>query len=130
MSGETCLSIPMCYQELLGSVLLRSGEDSWEEWMLKYHMHFTNSGNYTQRDFKTKQSTYAMIGCQQGLGASLFNPSSRSVAQLVKVRMMKRLGHWEDVHIPHSIRAILCLNLPSFSGGLNPWGIPNNKGLH
>ncbi|KAK2990887.1 hypothetical protein RJ640_006076 [Escallonia rubra] len=29
-----------------------------------------------------------------------------------------------------SIRAILCLNLPSFSGGLNPWGIPNNKGLH
>ncbi|KAK2971763.1 hypothetical protein RJ640_002052, partial [Escallonia rubra] len=29
-----------------------------------------------------------------------------------------------------SIRAILCLNLPSFSGGLNPWGTPNNKRLH
>ncbi|KAK2971764.1 hypothetical protein RJ640_002053, partial [Escallonia rubra] len=24
------------------------------EWMLKYHMHFSNSGNYTQRDLKTK----------------------------------------------------------------------------
>ncbi len=27
----------------------------------------------------------------------------------------------------HSIRSIVCLNLPSFSGGLNPWGKPNRK---
>ena len=27
----------------------------------------------------------------------------------------------------YSIRSIVCLNLPSFSGGLNPWGIPNDK---
>lgn len=26
-----------------------------------------------------------------------------------------------------SIRSIVCLNLPSFSGGLNPWGTPNQK---
>ncbi|CAN1231949.1 Diacylglycerol kinase 5, partial [Linum perenne] len=25
----------------------------------------------------------------------------------------------------HSIRSIVCLNLPSFSGGLNPWGTPS-----
>lgn len=25
----------------------------------------------------------------------------------------------------YSIRSIVCLNLPSFSGGLNPWGTPN-----
>lgn len=29
-----------------------------------------------------------------------------------------------------SIRSIVCLNLPSFSGGLNPWGRPNKKKLH
>ncbi len=28
-----------------------------------------------------------------------------------------------------SIRSIVCLNLPSFSGGLNPWGTPNGKKL-
>lgn len=26
-----------------------------------------------------------------------------------------------------SVRSIVCLNLPSFSGGLNPWGTPNNN---
>jgi len=27
----------------------------------------------------------------------------------------------------YSIRSIVCLNLPSFSGGLDPWGKPNRK---
>lgn len=26
-----------------------------------------------------------------------------------------------------SIRSIVCLNLPSFSGGLNPWGTPSER---
>ncbi|KAL2495928.1 Diacylglycerol kinase 5 [Forsythia ovata] len=43
---------------------------------------------------------------------------------------MKKPGHWIDLHIPRSIRSIVCLNLPSFSGGLNPWGRPNKKKLH
>ncbi|RZB83582.1 Diacylglycerol kinase 5, partial [Glycine soja] len=44
-------------------------------------------------------STYAKLGCTQGwFFAPLFLPPSRS---------------------------IVCLNLPSFSGGLNPWGTPN-----
>jgi len=25
------------------------------------------------------------------------------------------------------IRSIICLNLPSFSGGFNPWGTPNKR---
>lgn len=29
----------------------------------------------------------------------------------------------------YSIRSIVCLNLPSFSGGLDPWGKPNRKKL-
>ncbi|KAL3509525.1 hypothetical protein ACH5RR_028926 [Cinchona calisaya] len=71
------------------------------------------------------QSTYAKLGCTQGwFFASLVHPSSRNIAQLAKVKIMKKHGEWEDLHIPHSIRSIVCLNLPSFSGGLNPWGTP------
>ncbi|KAJ4976096.1 hypothetical protein NE237_001202 [Protea cynaroides] len=74
------------------------------------------------------QSTYAKLGCTQGwFFASLFHPSSRNIAQLAKVMIMKRQGHWEDLHVPRYIRSILCLNLPSFSGGLNPWGTPNKR---
>ncbi|THU67755.1 hypothetical protein C4D60_Mb05t28040 [Musa balbisiana] len=88
------------------------------------------------------QTTYAKLGATQGwFFASLFHPSSRNIAQLANVKIMRRLGHWEDLRIPrrytshqltnclciHSIRSIVCLNLPSFSGGLNPWGTPNQK---
>ncbi|CAN6457794.1 unnamed protein product [Victoria cruziana] len=74
------------------------------------------------------QSTYAKIGCSQGwFCASIFHPSSRNIAQLANVKIMKKHGRWEDLHIPRSIRSIICLNLPSFSGGLNPWGTPNSK---
>ncbi|KAK2984729.1 hypothetical protein RJ640_004554, partial [Escallonia rubra] len=77
------------------------------------------------------QSTYAKLGLTQGwFCASLFHPSSRNIAQLAKVKIMRRPGQWVDLHIPHSIRSIVCLNLPSFSGGLNPWGTPNKKKLH
>ncbi|KAK6241623.1 hypothetical protein SCA6_007012 [Theobroma cacao] len=76
------------------------------------------------------QSTYAKLGCTQGwFAASIFHPSSRNVAQLAKVKIMKRHGQWQDLHIPHSIRSIVCLNLPSFSGGLNPWGTPSGRKL-
>ncbi|CAN4117495.1 unnamed protein product [Withania somnifera] len=74
------------------------------------------------------QSTYARLGCTQGwFFASLFHPSSRNIAQLAKVKIMKKHGEWQDLDIPRSIRSIVCLNLPSFSGGLNPWGTPNSN---
>ncbi|PWZ44088.1 hypothetical protein Zm00014a_025605 [Zea mays] len=51
----------------------------------------------------TNQGTYAKLGLKQGwFCASLSQPSS-------------------------SIRSIVCLNLPSFSGGLNPWGTPGTR---
>lgn len=75
------------------------------------------------------QSTYAKLGCTQGwFFASLFHPADKNIAQLAKVKTMKKPGgEWEEIHIPHSIRSIVCLNLPSFSGGLNPWGTPNKN---
>ncbi|KAG0501442.1 hypothetical protein HPP92_001514 [Vanilla planifolia] len=71
------------------------------------------------------QATYAKLGCTQGwFFASLVHHHSRNIAQLAEVKIMRKLGHWEKLHIPRSIRSIICLNLPSFSGGLNPWGTP------
>ncbi|KAF8026181.1 hypothetical protein BT93_F2864 [Corymbia citriodora subsp. variegata] len=77
------------------------------------------------------QSNYLKLGCTQGwFCTSCFHPSSRNIAQLTNVRIMRRQGQWEDLHVPRSIRSIVCLNLPSFSGGLNPWGKPDPKKSH
>ncbi|KAG2302930.1 hypothetical protein Bca4012_061248 [Brassica carinata] len=74
------------------------------------------------------QSTYVKLGCTQGwFCASLFHPASRNIAQLAKVKIANKNGQWHDLDIPPSIRSIVCLNLPSFSGGLNPWGTPNPR---
>ncbi|KAL3835568.1 hypothetical protein ACJIZ3_010304 [Penstemon smallii] len=76
----------------------------------------------------TNQSTYAKLGCTQGwFCASLMHPSSSNIAQLAKIMVMKKPGQWVDVEVPQSIRSIVCLNLPSFSGGFNPWGTPKGK---
>ncbi|XP_038900768.1 diacylglycerol kinase 5-like isoform X3 [Benincasa hispida] len=72
------------------------------------------------------QSTYAKIG-STWFFAPLFHPSSMNIAQMAKVEIMKCHGDWKPLHIPHGIRSIVCLNLPSFSGGFNPWGTPNNR---
>ncbi|KAG0471390.1 hypothetical protein HPP92_015936 [Vanilla planifolia] len=49
------------------------------------------------------QTTYAKLGCTQGwFCASLFHPTSRNIAQLAKVKIMKKHGQWEELHIPHS----------------------------
>ncbi|XP_039853104.1 diacylglycerol kinase 5-like [Panicum virgatum] len=81
------------------------------------------------RNQLTNQGTYAKLGLKQGwFCASLSQPSSRNLAQLAKVKVMKRPGsQWEELQVHHSIRSIVCLNLPSFSGGLNPWGMPGTR---
>ncbi|KAI3686254.1 hypothetical protein L1987_79928 [Smallanthus sonchifolius] len=79
----------------------------------------------------SNQSAYAKLTCSQGwFWASLSHPSSWNISQLTKVSIMKKPGHWEALNIPATIRSIICLNLPSFSGGLNPWGIPSRRRLN
>ncbi|XP_066349589.1 diacylglycerol kinase 1-like isoform X2 [Miscanthus floridulus] len=70
------------------------------------------------------QGTYAKLGFKH----SLNHLSSRNISQLAKVKIMKRPGsQWEELKIPRSIQSVICLNLPSFSGGLNPWGTPSSR---
>ncbi|CDY29883.1 BnaA03g49040D [Brassica napus] len=74
------------------------------------------------------QSRYLKLACKQGwFCASLLHPFSHNIAQLAQVKICDKSGQWNDLHIPQSIRSVVCLNLPSFSGGLNPWGAPNPK---
>lgn len=76
----------------------------------------------------SNQKTYLKLACTQGwFCASLSHPMSRNIAHLGKVKIMKKSGKWETLEIPQSIRSIVCLNLPSFSGGLNPWGTPSKR---
>uniref|UniRef100_A0A7N0REQ6 Diacylglycerol kinase n=1 Tax=Kalanchoe fedtschenkoi TaxID=63787 RepID=A0A7N0REQ6_KALFE len=78
------------------------------------------------RNQLANQKTYLRLGCQQGwFCAPISHPSSHNIAQLTKVSVMKKSGKWEDLRLPQ--RSIVCLNLPSFSGGLNPWGTPSGK---
>lgn len=79
----------------------------------------------------TNQKAYLKIACKQGWFVSpLCHPPSRNIANLAAVKIMRREGIWEDLVIPSSIRSIICLNLPSFSGGLDPWGDPSKNKLH
>nr|XP_011460120.1 PREDICTED: diacylglycerol kinase 5 isoform X1 [Fragaria vesca subsp. vesca] len=73
------------------------------------------------------QSTYAKLGCSQGwFSPSLSQNSARNIAQFAKVMIMKNRGdQWEELFLPPGIKSIVCLNLPSFSGGFNPWGTPS-----
>ena len=38
---------------------------------------------------------------------------------------IKKLINKKFVYMICSIQSIICLNLPSFSGGFNPWGVPS-----
>ncbi|PNX97964.1 diacylglycerol kinase iota-like protein, partial [Trifolium pratense] len=60
-------------------------------------------------------------------GKTVVVAPSQNIAQLTKVKIMQKPGQWQDLYIPPSIRSIVCLNLPSFSGGFNPWGTPNKR---
>ncbi|XP_068334562.1 diacylglycerol kinase 5-like isoform X1 [Pyrus communis] len=76
----------------------------------------------------TNQTTYAKITHSQGWFSSPRSQSAaRDIAQFAKVKIMKNDGQWEDLQIPPSIKSIVILNLPSFSGGFNPWGVPIRK---
>uniref|UniRef100_A0A1D1XT72 diacylglycerol kinase (ATP) n=1 Tax=Anthurium amnicola TaxID=1678845 RepID=A0A1D1XT72_9ARAE len=53
------------------------------------------------KDQLVNQTTYLKLGCIQGwFCTSLFHPVSRNIAQLAKVKIMKKSGHWEDLPIP------------------------------
>lgn len=75
------------------------------------------------------QGAYAMIGVTQGwFLANCTHPSSKNINQLGTIFIQNNNeGKWKRLHISKRIRSIVMLNLPSFSGGLNPWGNPSDS---
>lgn len=74
------------------------------------------------------QGTYAKIIVTQGwFLANCTHPSSRNINELATIKIQNKEGHWRKLAVSNRIRSIVMLNLPSFSGGLNPWGTPNDK---
>lgn len=75
----------------------------------------------------TNQTQYAKLTCAQGwFCVPCFRPNSRNINQLAKIKIAKKGEAWQELHVSRSVRSIVVLNLPSFSGGLNPWGTPSN----
>ncbi|KAH7298432.1 hypothetical protein KP509_25G043000 [Ceratopteris richardii] len=75
------------------------------------------------------QGTYAKIGITQGwFLANATDRSSKSINKLATIEIQTKNDHvWRKLKISKSVRSIVMLNLPSFSGGLNPWGNPNHS---
>ncbi|KAI5057771.1 hypothetical protein GOP47_0027786 [Adiantum capillus-veneris] len=75
------------------------------------------------------QGAYAMIGVTQGwFMANCTHPSSKNINQLGSIYIQNNNERkWKKLRISKRIRSIVMLNLPSFSGGLNPWGNPSDS---
>ncbi|KAI5077531.1 hypothetical protein GOP47_0007355 [Adiantum capillus-veneris] len=82
------------------------------------------------KSFKSQlknQSTYGMIGCAQGwYCVRCFHPASRSINYFGKIEYAKHDEDWQELALSPNIRSIIFLNLPSFSGGFDPWGHPSH----
>ncbi|KAJ9686924.1 hypothetical protein PVL29_015679 [Vitis rotundifolia] len=70
---------------------------------------------------------YLIIGldAQEWFGASHFKSWPRNIALPISVKIKDHQHQWKKLNLPQSIRSIVCLNMPSFPGGLDPWGKPN-----
>eukprot|EP00261_Vitis_vinifera_P025000 XP_010657550.1 PREDICTED: uncharacterized protein LOC104880954 [Vitis vinifera] len=70
---------------------------------------------------------YLIIGldAQELFDASHFKSWPRNIALPISVKIKDHQHQWKKLNLPQSIRSIVCLNMPSFPGGLDPWGKPN-----
>ncbi|KAL2644554.1 hypothetical protein R1flu_012141 [Riccia fluitans] len=76
------------------------------------------------------QGLYAFYSCYQGwFCAPCCHPRSKNIKTLANIFIARYDGQWDKLKISPRIRSIVILNLPSFSGGFNPWGTPNENKL-
>ncbi|XP_034709602.1 uncharacterized protein LOC117932456 [Vitis riparia] len=70
---------------------------------------------------------YLIIGldAQECFGDSHFKAWPRNITLPIIVKIKDQQHQWKKLKLPRSIRSIVCLNMPSFLGGLDPWGKAN-----
>ncbi|KAK8968062.1 Diacylglycerol kinase 7 [Platanthera guangdongensis] len=75
---------------------------------------------------------YSGYSCTQGwfFTPCTADPSLRGLRNIVRIYVKKvNCSEWEQIKIPNSVRSIVCLNLPNYGSGRNPWGHPKPEYL-
>ncbi|CAK9875307.1 unnamed protein product [Sphagnum jensenii] len=94
--------------------------------------HLRDEKPWLARGRVTNQMIYSGYGCTQGWFCTTCSaaPRARGIHNIVRLQI-KRPGSskhdWEEIEIPHNIRAIVVLNLQSYAGGRKPWGHPSEN---
>ncbi|KAJ9680272.1 hypothetical protein PVL29_019551 [Vitis rotundifolia] len=72
---------------------------------------------------------YYIIGldAQEWFEGSSFKSWPRNAVLPISIKIKDHQHQWKNLKLHHGIRSIVCLNMPSFPGGLDPWGEPNVK---
>ncbi|KAL3697656.1 hypothetical protein R1sor_011732 [Riccia sorocarpa] len=72
------------------------------------------------------QGLYGFYACYQGwFCAPCCHPRSKNIKTLANIYTARYDGQWDKLELSPRVRSIVILNLPSFSGGFNPWGTPD-----
>ncbi|GAB2224955.1 hypothetical protein Droror1_Dr00005736 [Drosera rotundifolia] len=68
---------------------------------------------------------YSGYSCTQGwfFTPCVSDPGLRGLKDILRIHI-KRLNcvKWEQINVPPNVRSIVCLNLPNYASGRNPWG--------
>lgn len=77
------------------------------------------------------KAIYSGFGCSQGWFCASCSPNKiRTIQTVAKVNVKRNdSDDWEEIPIPPQVRALVLLNLQSYAGGRNPWGMPNSEEL-
>lgn len=89
--------------------------------------HLRNEKPWLARGRYANQLIYGSFGCTQGwfCTACAGQTYARTIHMVARIFVKKTPeGEYEEVNLPSSLRAIILLNLQSYAGGRNPWGLP------
>ncbi|CAN1165596.1 Diacylglycerol kinase 7 [Linum perenne] len=89
--------------------------------------HLRNEKPYLAQGPIANKLIYSGYTCTQGwfLTPCINDPSLRGLKNILRMHIKKvNCSEWEQVPVPKSVRAIVCLNLHNYGSGRNPWGNP------
>ncbi|CAN0911234.1 Diacylglycerol kinase 3 [Linum grandiflorum] len=90
--------------------------------------HLRNEKPYLAQGPIANKLIYSSYSCTQGwfLTPCISNPSLRGLKNVIRMHIKKvNCSEWEQIPVPKSVRAIVCLNLHNYGSGRNPWGKPS-----
>ncbi|CAL1415063.1 unnamed protein product [Linum trigynum] len=89
--------------------------------------HLRNEKPYLAQGPIANKIIYSGYSCTQGwfLTPCINDPGLRGLKNVIRMHIKKvNCSEWEQIPVPKSVRAIVCLNLHNYGSGRNPWGNP------